>query len=203
MPAPLPALANPAELAKLTGRAANDSQLLAALTEASRRFRMAVRHPVTLVEAEVLEVDGKGGAQFRLARPFPIVSIDSITIDGVEVPEANYRVNKRNGIVTAKAGVWPRPPAAIEVTYTHGYAVSTPTGSVPAGWPSDGPLVGLPEDVQGVVLEMAQILLNTEKGVTSKTVLGDSTTFGSAAVGVTQGWSDAVAIYVERTGDES
>jgi hypothetical protein len=203
MPGPLPALANAAELSKLTGRPANDSQLLAGLAEASRRFRLAVRHPVTLVTAEVLEVDGKGSTQFRLARPFPIVSVASITIDGDLVPAENYRVNKRNGIVTSKVGVWPRPPAAIEVTYTHGYAAVIPSGTVPAGWPADGPLAGLPEDIQSVVLEMAQIVLNTEPGLTGKTVLGDSVTFGSSAVGATQAWSDAVAFYAERTGDES
>lgn len=203
MPAPLPALANPAELAKLSGRAANDSGLLSALTEASRRFRAAVRHPVTLVTAEVLEIDGKGSATFRLARPFPIVEVTSITIDDVLVPPENYRVNKRNGIVTSRVGVWPRPPAAVEAIYTHGYAVSTPTGSVPVGWPIDGPLVGLPEDIQSVVLEMAQIVMNTQPGLTGKTVLGDSVTFGASAVGATQAWSDAVAIYAERTGDES
>lgn len=164
---------------------------------------MAVRHQVSLVEAEVLEVDGKGGVQLRLARPFPIVSIESITIDGVDVPPENYRLNKRNGIVTSKVGVWPKPPAAIEVTYTHGYEVTIPTGTVPPDWPADGPLFGLPEDIQGVVLEMAQIVLNTEPGLTGKTVLGDSVTFGSSAVGATQSWSDAVAFYAERTGDES
>ncbi len=203
MPAPLPALANPAELAKLTGRPANDSGLLAGLTEASRRFRAAVRHPVTLVTADELQVDGKGSDEFRLARPFPIVSITSITIDGRAVPAENYRLNKRNGIVTSKSGCWPRPPADIVVIYTHGYDVSTPTGTVPANWPADGPLVGLPEDIQAAVLEMAQIVLNTEKGITGKTVLGDSVTFGGSAVGVTQSWSDTVALYLESTGDEA
>lgn len=201
MPGPLPALANAAELSKLIGRPANDSQLLSGLAEASRRFRLAVRHPVSLVTAEVLEVDGKGSTQFRLARPFPIVSVASITIDDELVPATNYRVNKRNGIVTSKVGVWPRPPAAIEVTYTHGYAVTVPDGT--GGWPADGPLIGLPEDIQSVVLEMAQIVVNTEPGLTGKTVLGDSVTFGASAVGATQAWSDAVAFYAERTGDES
>lgn len=203
MPAPLPALANPAELAKLTGRPANDSGLLSALSEASRRFRAAVRHQVSLVTADELQVDGKGSREFRLPRPFPIVSIASITIDGDAVPAENYRLNKRNGIVTSKVGCWPRPPADIVVVYTHGFAVSVPTGTVPAGWPADGPLVGLPEDIQGAVLEMAQIVLNTEPGLTGKTVLGDSVTFGASAVGVTQTWSDAVAAHIERTGDEA
>lgn len=201
MPGPLPPLANPAELAKLLGRSASDSGLLSGLTEASRRFRLAVRHPVTLVTAEVREVDGKGSTQFRLARPFPIVSVESISIDGVLVPAENYRVNKRNGIVTSKVGVWPRPPVGIEVTYTHGYDVAVPTGA--DGWPADGPLIGLPEDIQSVVIEMAQIILNTDPGLTGKTVLGDSVTFGSSAVGATQAWSDAVSVYAERTGDES
>ena len=201
MPGPLPALANPAELSKLVGRPANDSGLLAALAEASRRFRLAVRHPVTLVTGEVLEVDGKGSTQFRLARPFPIVSIASITIDGDLVQPDRYRVNKRNGIVTSRSGCWPRPPAALEVTYTHGYATSIPDGT--GGWPADGPLIGLPETIQSVVLEMAQIVMNTQPGLTGKTVLGDSVTFGSSAVGATQAWSDAVAAFAERTGDES
>lgn len=201
MPGPLPALANALELAKLTGRSAADTQLLASLVEASRRFRLAVGHPVSLVTADVLEVDGKGGAQFRLAPPLPIIAITQITVDDVIVDPTDYRVNKRNGIVTRRSGCWPYPPAAIEVTYTHGYEVTVPDGS--NGWPADGPLIGLPETIQSVVLEQARLIMNTDPGITSKTVLGDSTTFGGAAVGTTQAWTDAVLEYRQRTGDEA
>jgi len=202
MPAPLPLLANAAELATLAGRPAADTGLLAALRESSRRFRSATKNQITLVLEDVLEVDGKQSLQFRLARPFPIVWIHAITVDGVEVPASLYRVNKRNGIVTSRGGVWPCPPSSIEVTYDHGYEAQVPPAGNP-DWPVTGPLVGLPESIQSAVLEMAQIILNTDPGVQSKTVLGDSITFGGSAVGVTQSWSDAVRQFSEGTGDES
>lgn len=199
---PLPALANPAELAVLTGRNAADGNLLAALREASRAFRGAVRHQVTRVRDVDRQLDGNGSRVLVLPRPFPIVVDDDntfeISVDGELVPADRYRLNRAEGRITLKGYHWPVPPADIEVTYTHGYDATLPTGDAAAG-----PLPGVPEDIQGAVLERAQIELNTEHGIQSKTVLGDSTTFGSSAIGATQRWADVVALYLERAAHEA
>jgi hypothetical protein len=202
---PLPALANPAELAVLSGRSASDPELLAALREASRAFRGAVRHQVTRVRDVDRQLDGNGSRVLVLPRPFPIV-VDSgsntfeISVDGEIVPADRYRLNRAEGRITLKGYHWPIPPADIEVTYTHGYDAALPTGDAAA---QAGPLPGVPEDIQGAVLERAQIELNVDHGVTSRTVLGDTVQFGSSAIGATQRWADVVALYLERTGDEA
>lgn len=200
----LPALANPAELAVLTGRAASDGTLLAALREASRAFRGAVKHQVTRVRDTDRQLDGNGSRVLLLPRPFPIlVDIDNtfvISVDGDVVPADRYRLNRAEGRITLHGYHWPIPPADITVTYTHGYDAALPTGDAAA---VAGPLPGVPEDIQGAVLERAQIELNVDKGVTSRTVLGDTIAFGSSAVGSTQRWVDVVALYRERSGDEA
>lgn len=198
----LPSLANPAELAVLTGRNAADGNLLAALREASRAFRGAVRHQVTRVRDEDRQLDGNGSRVLVLPRPFPIVVDDDntfeISVDGELVPADRYRLNRAEGRITLKGYHWPEPPADITVTYTHGYDATLPTGEA-----ASGPLPGVPEDIQGAVLERAQIELNATPGIQSKTVLGDSITFGSSAIGATQRWVDVVAVYRERAGDEA
>ena len=199
----LPALANPAELATLTGRNASDGNLLAALREASRAFRAAVRHQVTRVRDVDRQLDGNGSRVLVLPRPFPIVVDDgdnafSISVDGELVPADRYRLNRAEGRITLKGYHWPIPPADITVTYTHGYLATVPTGEA-----AGGPLLDLPEEIQGVVLERAQIELNTEAGIQSRTVLGDTIAFGSSAIGTTQRWVDVVAAYIERAGDEA
>lgn len=199
----LPALANPAELAVLTGRPANDGNLLASLAAASRAFRAAVRHEVTRVREVDRQLDGNGSRVLVLPRPFPVV-VDAdnsfaISIDGELVPPTRYRLNRARGIVTLAAHfVWPWPPADITVTYTHGYDAALPV--TPR---TRGPLPGVPEDIQAAVLERAQIELNTTPGVQSRTVLGDSVTFGSSAIGATQKWADVVEFYLERTGSQA
>jgi hypothetical protein len=201
--AALPALANPAELAALTGRSQADGTLLAALREASRAFRGAVRHEVTRRRDVDLQLEGTGSRELRLPRPFPVVvDVDNtfeVKIDGDVVPASRYRLKRDTGRLTLTAGyVWPIAPRDITVTYTHGFLATVPTGQDVAG-----PLVGLPEDIQGAVLERAQIDLNVTKGLTQRTVLGDTMAFGGSSVGTTQRWVDVVAVYLERTGDHA
>jgi len=198
----LPNLANPAELAALTGRSAGDSSLLSNLREASRAFRGAVRHPVTRTREIGYELDGKGSRSLRLPPPYPIiVDVDNpfeVRLDGVVVPASSYRLNRRLGILTTRNGVWPAPPVALEVDFTHGYTATVPTGDDAAG-----PLLGLPEDIQGVVLERAAIDMTVTPGMTSRTVLGDTVTFGASAIGSTQKWAEVVDVYLWRTAGEA
>lgn len=186
-------LARASELAVRAGRSATDPLLLAALVDASRRFRSAVHHPVHLVSDDTIELDGPG-SRILLLPAAPVVSISSFTFDGVpQIPRVDYRLSKKAGMVQRiSAGTWPSLFGAVEITYTHGYVVPTDqNGSLEA---VDG---NLPGDIQAAVLDMAETLLNVVKGLQSRTVLGDTMSFGTVAVtGVTQQWSDAVDNHV-------
>lgn len=197
----LPPLASLPELAGVTGKPVADLRLAAALRDASRRFRGAVHHDVSLVEGETIELDGSGSSVLLLPA-LPVVSIQSLELQGVALElNVDYRLSKRRGILERTHGrSWSCDLGAVELTYTHGYdatpvAEAAGTDGVPAG-----SLPHVPGDIQAAVLEMAQILLNVDVGVQSKTVLGDTTSFGSAAVGATQQWSDAVSNYVIHLG---
>ncbi len=200
--AALPPLALPSELAGITGRSAGDQNLVGAIRDASRRFRSAVHHDVTLTVGETVEAIGDGST-ILLLPAFPVVVDDTheltVTVDGTDLTAfSDFRIDKRRGILE-RVGYrfWPRGVGRIEVTYSHGYtpALVAAAGGLPER------LEGIPEDIQGAVLGMAQILLNITPGVASKTVLGDTTQFGAASsVGSTQEWVDAVANYELRYG---
>lgn len=190
----LPLLALPSELAVLTGRSAGDQRLVAAIVDASRRFRSAVKHQVSLVEDDVIELDGSGGRVLLLPGPLPVISISSVLLDDAALEhKTDYRFSKTTGVLRRSRGrVWPAVEGIVQVTYTHGYDATPapPAGDQPATIP------GLPEDIQGAVLGLAQVLLVVTPGVQSKTVLGDTVAFGAAAtVGATQEWVDAVENY--------
>lgn len=227
MPAPLPLLAIPQELADLTGKSVSDTKLLANLKEASRRFRSAVHHRVSYSDTPtVSELEGNG-ADVLLLPHFPISVISAIALNGTALAAdgSDWRPIRPSGMVRRLSGrVWPQKQL-LEVTYTHGYScvVTAASGSgddaVPAliadipavaasGTPGDDDYVpaipiipALPEDIQGAVLGLAQVLMNMEPGIQSRTVLGDTVSFGRwATVGETQEWSDAVANYQLRSG---
>jgi len=193
----LPVLAVAAELAARTGRPVGDQRLVAALVDASRRFRSAVSHDVSLVTDE-LELDGSGSRTILLPAA-PIVSVTSLVLvtGEVLVDRVHFQIGKRAGLLRRLGGrVWPDALGFAQLTYTHGYDAVTAD--------EDGALSLLPGDIQGAVLDMAQILMNVTPGVQSKTVLGDTTAFGAAAsVGVTQVWTDAVSNYQLHRGDEA
>lgn len=153
---------------------------------------------------DVLELEGDGSGLILLPH-FPLVAVTSIEVGTTELStdaEVDFRPLKAQGMIRRLGAFWPRG-ALITITYTHGFdcTVTPATGS-----PGDDDYVpeaiaGLPEDIQGAVLGMAEVLLVTDAGVQSKTVLGDTVTFGAAAtVGETQAWSDAVSNYALRAG---
>lgn len=202
--AALPLLAHPAELAALTGRSESDLNLVAQLRAASRRFRSAVHHDVTLTVDDVVEARGDGGASLILPA-FPIVlDPDSdpartltVTVDGDVVDPSRYRVAKALGMLELVSGAWPRGVGRIQVTYSHGYIPTL----VAAADGEPARLDGVPEDIQAAVLAQAQILMNVTPGLQQRTVLGDMVSFGTAAaVGATQEWSEAVENYKLRYG---
>lgn len=194
----LPPLALASELATRTGRPAGDQRLVAAITDASRRFRAAVSHDVSLVTGEVLELDGPGSRTILLPAA-PVVSVTELRLldSGlVLVERVDFSVGKKAGLLRRLGGrYWPDELGFASITYTHGYSTTLSL---------EGTMDLLPEDIQGAVLDMAQILLNVTPGVQSKTVLGDTVAFGAAAsVGVTQSWTEAVENHQLHKGDRA
>lgn len=175
-------LADPAELAVWLGVPDDDAKLLAALNAASRRFRGAVRHPVSLVTGDSIVLDGNGRPSLLLPAA-PVTAVDSVEVDG-EVLEAGTSYSwSQDGFLRHLDGCWPDRLRCIEVTYSHGYDL-------------------VPEDIQEVVIDQAQAIYAVQPGVQQKTVGSQSVTFGAqAATGVTAQWSSVVERYRLNSGD--
>jgi len=178
-------LADPEELAIWLGKPAGDAKLLAALRAASRRFRGAVRHPVTLVGGDVVTLDGFGRESLLLP-VWPTIAVETVSLDGVELVEGtDYSWSEAGILRRLGCQVWPDRLRCVEVTYSHGWAL-------------------IPEDISEVVIDQARTLFTVPAGVQSKAVGGQSVTFGAtAAVGVSSQWSAAVARHKVRTSGDA
>lgn len=177
-------LADPSDLAQLTGLAPDNADLLLALRRASDRFRDEVGHPVLLVEADTCYLSGRGGPALHLpARP---ISDVTVTIDGTEVPASAYQVGRESGVLRHRTGAWPDGLDNIEVTYTHGYA------TVPPG-------------IADAVLEAAELAITMTTGIESITTADESVKVANSLVngGRTETWTKAVARYQVGRGDRS
>lgn len=175
-------LADPAELAASLGVPANDPKLLWSLTAASRRFRGAVRHPVSLVAGDAFVLDGNG-CEFLLLPAAPVLAVSSVTLDGAALVEGTDYDWSADGFLRRLGGVWPDRLRCLRGSYDHGYAA-------------------IPEDIQEVVIDQARALFRIDPGVQTKTVGGQSVTFGvQAAIGVTAQWTAAVERYQLNRGD--
>lgn len=177
-------LADPDELAASLGVSASDPKLLWALTAASRRFRGAVRHPVSLVAGDIFVLDGNG-EQSILLPAAPVIAISSLKLDGALLTDGSDYSWSADGFVRRLGDVWPERLRCIEGVYDHGHAV-------------------VPEDVQEVVIDQARAMYRIEPGLAAKTVGGQSVQFGTqAAVGVTAQWTAAVERYQLNRGDRA
>jgi hypothetical protein len=175
-------LADPDELAASLGVPPTDPKLLWALTAASRRFRGAVRHPVSLVGGDAFVLDGNGRESVLLPAA-PVLAVSSVTLDGTALVEGTDFNWSADGFLRRLGGVWPDRLRCLSGFYDHGYAV-------------------IPEDIQEVVIDLARALYRIEPGVQTKTVGGQSVTFGvQAAIGVTAQWAAAVERYQLNRGD--
>lgn len=183
-----PLLASAEELSARTGLPATDVTLLDALRDASRRFVGEVGHPVVLTEHEFVELDGPGTGVLSLPAAPVTAPLYLLAVDGRPLRAGiDYTLSRALGLVNLKGGrLFPRDFGCIQVEYSHGYTREVGSASRPGS---------IPTDIQGAVLEAAEIRLNVEAGVVSRTVLNDTVQFGSSAVGATQRWSDAVNRY--------
>ncbi|MDX3661322.1 mobile element protein [Streptomyces sp. ID05-26A] len=182
MPAPADPelLADPQELATRTGRAADNTELLERLRSASRKMRGDLRHPVRLVENDVIVLDGTGTSTLLLPVA-PVTTVTSVKVNGSAVTDYEWSAD---GILERAAG-WPYKLRAVEVVCTHGYAWEV-----------------LPRDIQDAVLDRAETGLNVTAGLRSMTVGGESVAFFEGG-GVTQDWLDVVARHQLNRGDQS
>lgn len=171
-------LASPTDLALRLRVAASDPALLLALRRASSRFEGAIGYPVALVVDDEVTLSGDGTRRLLLpARP--VVGTPTVVVDGtVLVHGVDFRVGRDAGILRRAAGcVWPDELDVVEVTYTHGWTV-------------------IPGDVEDAVLEQAEAVYDVEVALQSRSSGAESVTYSaSAAVGVTQRWTDTVERY--------
>ncbi|QIJ61407.1 mobile element protein [Streptomyces sp. JB150] len=175
-------LADPAELAASLGAAADDPKLLWALNAASRRFRGAVRHPVSLVTGDAFTLDGNGTESVLLPAA-PVLAVTSVTLDGTDLVVGTDYSWSADGFLRRLNGCWPDRLRCISGVYDHGYEP-------------------IPEDIQEVVIDQARAMFRIDPGVQTKTVGGQSVTFGvQAAIGVTSQWTAAVERYQLNRGD--
>lgn len=175
-------LADPAELAVSLGVPADDPKLLWALNAASRRFRGAVRHPVSAVAADTIVLDGNGRESVLLPTA-PVTAVSSLTLDGSLLVDGTDFEWSADGFLRRLGGLWPDRLRCIGVVYDHGY-------------------LPVPEDVAEVVIDQARALFRIEPGVASMTVGAQSVAFGTqTAIGVTAQWTAAVERYRLNRGD--
>ncbi|MFC9429254.1 mobile element protein [Streptomyces sp. NPDC056987] len=174
-------LADPAELAAWVGKPASDPKLLAALTAATRRFRGAVGHRVTLVEDETVILDGNGRESVPLP-VWPTTAVASVTLNGQLLEETTaYDWSDMGVLRRLGCRRWPDRLRCLTVVYSHGWA-------------------DVPEDIAEAVIDQARSMFVVTPGVQSKAVGGQSVTFGAqAAIGVTDQWQKAVDRYKIRT----
>lgn len=177
-------LADPAELAVWLGVPETDGKLLAALAAASRRFRGAVRHPVTLVVDDVVILDGTGSGSVLLPAA-PVVAVASVELEGTALTAGTDFAWSADGFLRRLGCPWPCTLRCLEVIYSHGNEL-------------------VPEDVQEVVLDQARAMYAIQPGVQQKTVGSQSVTFGAqAATGVTAQWAAVVEKYQLNRGDRA
>ncbi|MFE7566209.1 mobile element protein [Streptomyces sp. NPDC057539] len=177
-------LAEPADLAAWLPVGEDDPKLLAALKAASRRFRGAVRHPVTFTAGDVVTLDGTGQESVLLPAA-PVTAVASLLLDGEALTEGVDFTWSADGFLRRTSRCWPDRLRCIEVSYSH-------------GWDP------VPEDIQEVVVDQARAMFRVQPGVQTIQAGGESITYGAqAAVGVTAQWSAAVERYQLNRGDRA
>ncbi|MGW4250334.1 mobile element protein [Streptomyces californicus] len=174
-------LAEPAELATFLSLPADDMRLLAALRAATRRFRGAVRHPVSLVTDATVLLDGTGRAELHLPVA-PVVELHSVRVDGEEL--TGVRAKRRAGVLLHPAGCW---PAWSEVT------VRLDHGHDP-----------VPDEVAEAVIDQARAIYRLDPAIQQITTGTESVSFAAtAAVGITSQWQAAVEAHRLNRGDDA
>jgi hypothetical protein len=168
-------LAPPEKLAAKLKTDESDADMLLALDLASARFRGQTRNPISL-SSDTLTLDAHGSRSLLL--PFaPVVSVESLTIDGVAYGPSDFEWSG-SGMIRLGS---PMPDLwrSVEVSFTHGYAQ-------------------IPQDVQEAVLDQATAMYPVLSGnaYTSYTTGTESRSFNTQLqVGYSAQWSACVQKY--------
>lgn len=110
------AFAEPGDLADSLDEAGKKQRALERATDA---IRGATGQTITRVADDVVTIPGLGRRLIQLPQA-PVVSIASVTIDGLPlIRDLHYEVLEA-GVLRRLGCSWPRGP--VVVTYTHGYA---------------------------------------------------------------------------------
>jgi hypothetical protein len=137
---------------------------------ASEVVRAKLRQTVTLVEDDVLRIEGSFADRVRLPER-PIVDVSSVTIDGAELPPSSYNVIGDELVLAADVETWASITipeggfggrrSVLEIVYSHGYAV-------------------VPADIKGLALAIAGRTYQNPQGVSSEGILSYRVSYGDA-----------------------
>lgn len=161
-----------------------DPKLVEALTEASDKFRSAVRHAVSRETERVVLLDGLGRRSLRLPSINVVPATVTCTVDGQPVA---VRASVTGLIRRVDRCAFPDDYSSVEVTYTAGFDDEE-----------------IPSDISAAVIDQARLLYAVKRGLQSMQVGGITVTQNAQeAVGVSQGWTDAVLRYRIQVGDRA
>lgn len=92
------------------------------LSQASELIRGYCKQEITQVTGDTATLTGRGEPELLVPEQ-PVVSVASITEDGVAVPASDFDCSSA-GVLRRLFGVWglESDPSVIVVTYTHGYS---------------------------------------------------------------------------------
>lgn len=143
-----------------------DPTLADVIDAVSNEFRTQSGQYISLVEDDVLTLDGPGGWALILPER-PVLSVASVVANGVVLSNPEW---SGKGIIK---GPWTTKYRSIVVTYSHGYAE-------------------VPNDIALAVAERVAIVLTTKAGHTQRTTGPFAATYNP---GSTQRWIDTVNAY--------
>lgn len=143
--------------------ATTDDALLTRLVTAASAFIQNYLNRTFYVSAIVETRDGTGTNRLFLARG-PVLSVSSVSIDGISVPESTstsmYGWVAGTNVITLRGGVFPLNVVNVQVTYSAGY-------------------VTVPSDIEQVCVDLCSMRYKERDriGYVSKSLGGETVTF--------------------------
>jgi hypothetical protein len=142
-----------ADLTNYMGEDLTSSDLaVIAIDSACEAIRSFTRRKLNYTQDDVIILDGSGMVEL-LVPEWPIVDVSEILVAGEEVTDHRVAGSEQSYIVRTDGGSWPRASGNIQVTYSHGYAVSEDDVA------PEGP-DRVPSDLRSVALAMAAGLMS-------------------------------------------
>lgn len=179
-------LVDPSRVAAKLRIAEDDGDLLAAVGEASDRFRRSVRHPVHReTTTDTLTPTAGRVLQLPAAPVSDVTLVEVRTGPGtyVDVTDTITGIDPTTGEVE-RAEPWPTGLGSVRVTYTHGFEV-------------------IPGDIQSAVLEAVQLSTSVQPGLSTIRSGDESLSFfATATSGTTRRWTEAVEMYRINTEEQ-